>query len=99
MTTPTADQDERERAGASPVPPHIISFVVENLRDRALAAETRLKEAVTVLRDAGDFIEDEADNRSAAGSEYSDYEREPRDLAERIDALLSSISPQGKDQP
>lgn len=41
-----------------------------------------------LLREVVQFLEDEADNRAAAGSEMSDYEREPRDLAERLGALL-----------
>ncbi len=43
-----------------------------------------------VLKLAGDFIEDEADSRGAAGSTMSDYEREPRELLERIDAALKA---------
>jgi hypothetical protein len=36
------------------------------------------------LKAAADFIEEEAENRAAAGSEMTDYEREPRELAERL---------------
>ena len=57
---------------------------------RADAAETRARELCAVLKLAGDFIEDEADNRAAAGSAMSDYEREPRELLERIDAALKA---------
>lgn len=42
---------------------------------------------------AAEFVEEEAENRSAAGAEYSDYEREARDLAERIRAALSAARP------
>lgn len=42
-----------------------------------------------VLRAAADFVEEEADMRSAAGSEHSDYEREPRELAERLRAAFA----------
>lgn len=55
------------------------------------AVKDLLQEAAglrAVLKLAGDFIEDEADNRAAAGSAMSDYEREPRELLERIDAAL-----------
>jgi hypothetical protein len=41
-----------------------------------------------LLRETHDFISEEADNRAAAGSEMSDYEREPRELAERIAGAL-----------
>ncbi|MGA0604927.1 hypothetical protein ACO2Q0_02920 [Phenylobacterium sp. VNQ135] len=37
-----------------------------------------------LLTEIAEFLEDEADNRAAAGSEMSDYEREPRELAERL---------------
>jgi hypothetical protein len=54
--------------------------------------KTRLNDAIdaqrTLLREALTFISEEADNRSAAGSEMSDYEREPRELAERIAGVL-----------
>lgn len=45
-------------------------------------------EQKTLLTDVLAFIDEEANNRSAAGSEMSDYEREPRELAERIAAVL-----------
>jgi hypothetical protein len=35
------------------------------------------------------FIKEESENRSEAGSEYSDYEREPRELAEQLAAVIS----------
>lgn len=41
-----------------------------------------------LLREAHAFISEEADNRAAAGSETSDYEREPRELAARIAGVL-----------
>lgn len=40
-----------------------------------------LQEAVSAVIS---FLDEEADNRSAAGSDMSDYAREPRDLAERL---------------
>lgn len=39
-------------------------------------------------RKALKFIREEADNRSEAGSEYSDYEREPRELADELEVAL-----------
>lgn len=42
---------------------------------------------------AADFIEEEADNRSAAGSECSDYEREPRELAARLRSAMEPLPP------
>jgi ribosome modulation factor len=36
-----------------------------------------------------EFLEEEAENRSAAGSAMSDYEREPRELAERVRAMIT----------
>ena len=62
-------------------------------KDRAIAAWNRRAtgdDLRAVLKLAGDFIEDEADNRAAAGSVMSDYEREPRELLARIDAALAS---------
>jgi hypothetical protein len=41
-----------------------------------------------LLTDAFGFIVEEADNRAEAGSEMSDYESEPRELAERIAEAL-----------
>lgn len=41
-----------------------------------------------LLTDAFGFISEEADNRSAAGSEMTDYESEPRELAGRIREAL-----------
>lgn len=43
-----------------------------------------------LLNTIADFLEDEADNRAAAGSEMSDYEREPRELAERVRQAISA---------
>ena len=57
-------------------------------RDIYALAFAQIADLRTVLKLAGDFIEDEADNRGAAGSAMSDYEREPRELLERIDAAL-----------
>lgn len=45
-------------------------------------------ESSAVIREAVDFLEEEAENRSAAGSEMSDYEREPRELAERLKTIV-----------
>lgn len=45
---------------------------------------------LTVARAALTFIEEEAENRSEAGSTYSDYEKEPRDLAEWLAAAIKS---------
>lgn len=42
------------------------------------------------LREAAQFIQEEADNRSSSGSEHSDYEREPRELAERLFVVIAS---------
>lgn len=42
-----------------------------------------------LLLTIAEFLEEEADNRAAAGSEMSDYEREPRELAERLRVALS----------
>lgn len=36
-----------------------------------------------------EFLNDEADNRGAAGSEMSDYEREPRECAEEVAAFAA----------
>lgn len=46
---------------------------------RLIAAAPALLEA---LERVLPFIEEEADNRAHAGSEHSDYEREPRELAD-----------------
>jgi hypothetical protein len=43
-----------------------------------------------------DFLEEEADNRASAGSEMSDYEREARELADELGALLATHGPQVK---
>lgn len=48
-------------------------------------------ELLSVLTDAAEFIEEEAENRSHAGSEMSDYEREPRELAERIRVWVEEL--------
>lgn len=45
------------------------------------------------LRAILDFLDDEAENRAAAGSEMSDYEREPRELAEDLRALIAAEAP------
>lgn len=49
-------------------------------------------EDVAIVTEVLDFLEDEADNRSCAGSDMSDYAREPKDLAERLEALLPARS-------
>lgn len=57
-------------------------------------AQDLLREALPLLVAVADFLEDEADNRAAAGgSAASDYEQEPRDLADRIDYLLTRLRP------
>jgi hypothetical protein len=38
-----------------------------------------------------EFLEEEADNRAAAGSSMSDYEREPRELADELRSYLDSV--------
>ncbi len=53
---------------------------------RLIAAAPAMLEA---LRSAAAFIGEEADNREYAGSEHSDYEREPRDLVNRINAAIA----------
>ena len=69
----------------------------EKAKARAEAAEAeveRLKSDIAApamleaLRSAAAFIGEEADNREYAGSEHSDYEREPRDLVNRINAAI-----------
>lgn len=47
-------------------------------------------DTLAALRAARDFIQEEAANRSDAGSEYSDYEREPRDLVTVLDAAIAA---------
>lgn len=37
-----------------------------------------------------EFLNDEAEQRSDAGSAMSDYEREPRELAEELATMLDS---------
>lgn len=44
-----------------------------------------------LLREVAEFLTDEADNRAHAGSIMSDYEREPRDLADRVEAALAEL--------
>ena len=68
---------------------------IKVLRDRLGAADGagwqmrfQIDAMRPVLKAALSLIEDEAENRSAGGSEMSAYEREPRELAERIRALL-----------
>lgn len=58
----------------------------EERKARLIAAAPDL---LNVAIEALTFIEDEAENRSAAGSAYSDYEREPRELAERLRAVVA----------
>lgn len=47
-----------------------------------------IEERNGLLAEAWCFIQEEANNRAAAGSEMSDYEREPRELADRIGEVL-----------
>ena len=51
--------------------------------------------AVERLRAILDFLDDEAENRAAAGSEMSDYEREPRELADDLRAILAALPESG----
>jgi hypothetical protein len=48
-----------------------------------------ISDLLTVARAALAFIEEEAENRSEAGSTYSDYEKEPRDLAESLASAIA----------
>lgn len=43
---------------------------------------------IALLKRVWDFLDDEADNRGHAGSSEADYEREPRELAEEVQALI-----------
>lgn len=54
--------------------------------DAALFASSL--DMLAALEKAREFIKEEADNRGDAGSEYSDYEREPRELVKEIDAVI-----------
>ena len=56
---------------------------------RKVQATACIDDLRALLKLAGDFIEEEADNRAAAGSTMSDYEREPRELLKQIDAALA----------
>lgn len=47
--------------------------------------------SITALDAAMEFIEEEAENRAAAGSEASDYEQEPRVLAERLRIVTHAL--------
>jgi hypothetical protein len=64
----------------------------ERQSDEVSAAKAALIAAapamLEALRLAAAFIGEEADNREYAGSEHSDYEREPRDLVNRINAAI-----------
>lgn len=60
---------------------------------RLIAAAPELLEA---LKDALTFVEEEAENRGAAGAEYSDYEREPRELADNLRAAIAKA--EGRDE-
>lgn len=61
-------------------------------RKRLVAASNDRAALVELLCQALTFIREEADNRSAAGSEMTDYEREPRELADRIEAVISQAT-------
>lgn len=64
-----------------------------NTRRAALPVEN--EELVGLAWLALEFIEEEADNRAAAGSEMSDYEREPRALAEQLAAAIAKHEGRG----
>jgi hypothetical protein len=51
---------------------------------------------LALLSRVRDFLEEESENRGAAGSEMSDYEREPRELADELGALLATHGSQIK---
>lgn len=80
------------RSGARPGPGDLTMDDLEDIEFERTALRAERDEMLTVLRLAADFIEDEADNRGAAGSYYSDYEREPRDLADRIRTVIQKAS-------
>jgi hypothetical protein len=63
----------------------IAAFAIED----DAKAFARMPDIVATCRAALAFIEEEAENRAEAGSEYSDYEREPRELAEQLAAVIS----------
>lgn len=71
--------------------PALAALQAENTRLKALVelAEDALTEAIG-------FISNEADNRSAAKVVYSDYEREPIDLLERLQDVFHQIRESGK---
>lgn len=54
------------------------------------AAEMGHQGLVEAAKEALEFISDEAENRSAAGSEMSDYEREPREIADRLRTAIAA---------
>ena len=54
----------------------------------ALDRDLRASVMLAALKAAAEFLEDEADNRAAAGSEMSDYEREPRDVLDQVQAAI-----------
>ncbi len=58
---------------------------------RIMALTPKASDVQATLEAALAFIEEEAENRSAAGSTMSDYEREPRELAERLRAALTEV--------
>lgn len=64
---------------------------VADLRKALLSEQHVSIDLIEILEEALTFIGEEADNRAAAGSEMSDYEREPRELAERIAHSLSLL--------
>ncbi len=59
-------------------------------RDRIGNAPAARPDLVIAAEEALIFLEDEAENRSAAGSSMSDYEREPREIADRLRDALSA---------
>jgi hypothetical protein len=60
-----------------------------------------LANLIEAARQALYFIREEEATRSAAGTPDSDYEREPRDIAEALSSALMAVTvpcPQGTEQ-
>jgi len=72
------------------VEPMLSEFEDYRINGALKAAKEQHAATMAVCRDALAFIEEEAENRAEAGSEYSDYEREPRELAERLAAVIGT---------
>jgi len=61
------------------------------IRASTLAGYERVRRAADNIAAALEFVESEAENRSAAGGAMSDYEREPEDAAERLRAAINDL--------